>query len=115
MSAGPRLSITETRAAVRQPIDYTTIGEHRQLGEVELHLVNISPQGFMVRGQLSLERGERLNLRLPVIGRIEGHLVWSHDDRAGFQFERLIRADDFARLVAELQPNPPRQNRLHLG
>ncbi|WP_159979466.1 MULTISPECIES: PilZ domain-containing protein [unclassified Novosphingobium] len=106
MSAGARLTVSEMRGAARHPVDYTTTGEHRHLGELELHLVNISSQGFMIQGRPDIESGERIALRFPVIGRIEGHLVWSHEERAGFQFERIIRADDFALLVAQLQPNP---------
>lgn len=106
MNPGARLTVAEMRGSARHPVDFITVGENRQLGELELHLVNISPQGFMVQGKPNLERGERVALRIPVIGVIEGHLVWSHDDRAGFQFERIIRADDFAQLVAQLQPNP---------
>lgn len=106
MKPGPRLVVPEMRGAARHSVDYTVSAEHRQLGELAVHLVNISHQGFMVRGGPDIARGERLVFRLPVIGRIEAHLVWSHDERAGFQFERLIRPDDFSQLVDTLQPNP---------
>lgn len=106
MVAGAQLTVTDKRRAARHPVDYKVIAEHRALGDVHLHIVNVSAQGFMSRGQLDLERGERLNLRLPVIGRIEAHLIWAHEDRAGFQFERIIRLDDFLKLVDTLQPNP---------
>ena len=43
---------------------------------------------------------------LPVIGRIEAHLIWLTDERSGFQFERIIRLDDFMKLIDALQPNP---------
>lgn len=109
MKPSARLVVPEMRGAARHPIDYTVTAEHRQLGELEVHLVNISHQGFMVRGGPEMERGERLVFRLPVIGRIEGHLVWSHDDRAGYQFERIIRADDFAKLVVQMQPDRERR------
>ncbi|KPH68169.1 PilZ domain-containing protein [Novosphingobium sp. ST904] len=112
MKHGPRLNVVDMRASARQPVDYAVIGENRRLGEVPLHIVNISPQGFMIQGAPEIGRGERLQLRLPVIGMIEGHLVWSHEDRAGFQFERLIRVDMFAKLVEQItSPRPPRQGR----
>ncbi|EHJ58644.1 hypothetical protein NSU_4379 [Novosphingobium pentaromativorans US6-1] len=87
-------------------MDHSVIGEHRQLGDVHLHIVNVSAQGFMADGDLALERGERVVIRLPVIGRIEAHLIWAHEGRAGFQFERIIRVDDFLKLVDAIQPNP---------
>lgn len=106
MSAGAQLTITEMRRATRHPVDHKVIGEHRQLGDVHLHIVNISAHGFMVDGGLELGRGERITIRLPVIGRIESHLIWATGDRAGFQFERIIRLEDFMRLIDTIQPNP---------
>lgn len=106
MSAGAQLSVTDKRRAARHPVDYKVVAEHRQLGDVDLHIVNVSAQGFMVDADFGLERGERLVLRLPVIGRIEAHLIWAHEGRTGFQFERVIRIDDFLKLVDTLQPNP---------
>jgi hypothetical protein len=106
MGAGAQLTVTDMRRAARHPVDYSVIGEHRQLGDVCLHIVNISAQGFMVQGDMGLDRGERIVMRLPVIGRIEAHLIWAHEERAGFQFERIIRIDDFLKLVDTLQPNP---------
>ncbi|MFC0203144.1 PilZ domain-containing protein [Novosphingobium soli] len=106
MSAGAQLTVTDKRRAARHPVDYTVIAEHRQLGDLHLHIVNLSAQGFMVDGEPPMERGERLVMRLPVIGRIEAHMIWTHEGRAGFQFERIIRIDDFLKMVDTLQPNP---------
>ena len=53
-----------------------------------------------------MARGERVTIRLPQIGRIEAHMIWSTEDRAGFQFERILRLDDFMALIDLLQPNP---------
>ena len=97
--------MTDMRQAVRHPVDHKVIGEHRQLGDVHLHITNLSAHGFMVEGGNPVERGERVVIRLPVIGRIEAHMIWGHEDRAGFQFERIIRLDDFTKLLDTLQPN----------
>lgn len=106
MAAGAQLSVTDMRRAARHPVDHPVIGEHRQMGDVELQIVNISPHGFMAKCQHGLGRGERISLRLPVIGRIEAHMIWGVDERSGFQFERIIRLDDFLALIDALQPNP---------
>lgn len=106
MSSGAQLTVTDKRRAARHPVDYNVIAEHRALGELPLHIVNLSAQGFMSQGDLAIDRGERLVMRLPVIGRIEAHLIWSHEGRSGFQFERIIRIDDFLKLVDTIQPNP---------
>jgi len=112
MGAGAQLSVTDLRRSTRHPVDFRVIGEHRQLGDVHLHIVNLSAHGFMAQaeepraGVFALGRGERLVIRLPHIGRIEAHLIWTTEDRAGFQFERIVRANEFAALIDTLQPNP---------
>lgn len=106
MNAGAQLTVTDKRRAARHPTDFKVIAEHRLQGDVHLNIVNVSAQGFMAKGLSGMERGERLVMRLPVLGRIEAHLIWAHEDRAGFQFERIIRMDDFTKLVDAMQPNP---------
>lgn len=106
MGAGAQLTVTDKRRAMRHPVDFKVIGEHRSLGDVHLHIVNISAQGFMAVPDRDLGKGERLNVRLPGIGRIEAYLIWSLEERSGFQFERLIRLDEFVKLIDEMQPNP---------
>lgn len=106
MSAGAQLTVPDKRRAMRHPVDHKLIAEHRQHGDVHLHIVNISAQGFMATGDTELSRGERLTVRLPIVGQIEAHLIWAHDGRAGFQFERIIRLDDFLKLIDAIQPNP---------
>jgi hypothetical protein len=106
MSGGAQLTVTDKRRAARHPAEFKVIAEHRQRGDVHLNIVNVSAQGFMVQGLSDMERGERVVMRLPIVGRIEAHLIWAHEDRAGFQFERIIRLDDFSKLVDAMQPNP---------
>ena len=106
MSVGAQLTITDQRRAARHPVDYPVIGEHRRLGDVHMRIVNVSAQGFMVEGKLPIGRGERLIIRLPVVGRIEAHMIWSTEDRGGFQFERIVRVDEFLKMIDLLQPNP---------
>jgi hypothetical protein len=106
MGSGAQLTVTDLRRAARHPVDHKVIGEHRRLGDVHLHVVNLSAHGFMTDGPSELTRGERVVIRLPEVGRIEAHLIWAAEGRAGFQFERIIRFDDFMRLIDALQPNP---------
>ncbi len=95
MSAGAQLSVTDQRRMTRHPVDHPVIAEHFGKGDVRLHIANISANGFMVDNGDGIGRGERVIVRLPVIGRIEAYCIWTRDNRAGFQFERIIRVDDF--------------------
>lgn len=106
MGVGAQLTVTDLRRASRHPVDHPVIGEHRQMGDVHMRIVNISAHGFMIQGDCGMERGERVVIRLPVVGRIEAHLIWQAEERAGFQFERIIRLEDFMQLIDTLQPNP---------
>ncbi|WP_095011160.1 PilZ domain-containing protein [Tsuneonella mangrovi] len=106
MSVGAQLSVTDLRRAARHPVDYPVIAEHHERGDLKLHISNISAHGFMVDDASGLARGDRVIIRLPHIGRIEAYCIWTRDDRAGFQFERIIRVDDFVPMIDELQPNP---------
>jgi hypothetical protein len=94
------------RRATRHPVDYPVIVEHFDHGDLKLHVCNISAHGFMVDNAHNLARGDRVIIRLPVVGRIEAYVIWTRDTRAGFQFERIIRLDDFMAIIETLQPNP---------
>lgn len=111
MAGGAQLSVTDMRRSTRHPVDYPVIAEHRQRGDVKMHICNISAHGFMVDDASELSRGDRLIIRLPLVGRIEAYCIWTAEDRAGFQFERIIRLDDFMTMIKELQPNPALRRR----
>ena len=106
MSAGAQLSVTDQRRLARHPVDHPVIAEHFRAGDMRLHIANLSAHGFMVDDAKELARGDRVIIRLPVIGRIEPYVIWCRDNRAGFQFERIIRIDDFLAMIDTLQPNP---------
>lgn len=105
MASGAQLSVTEGRRSARHPVSYRVMGEHRRLGDVAVLITNISAHGFMIETPIDLGRGERLTVRLPGIGRIEAHLIWNTGDRAGFQFERIVRHEEFNAMIEAIQPN----------
>jgi hypothetical protein len=105
MAHGAQLSVTELRRSARHPVNYSVVVEHKVLGEMNLHIANISAHGFMSEGEMPLSRGDRLQVRLPGVGRIEAYLIWNTGGRIGFQFERIIRIDDFNAMIAAMQPN----------
>jgi len=71
-----------------------------------MHIANISAHGFMIDKQPGLDRGDRVIVRLPHIGRIEAYVIWTKDERAGLQLERIVRLDDFDAMIDLMQPNP---------
>jgi len=111
MQGGAQLSVTDMRRGARHPVDYPVIAEHRQRGDLKLHICNLSSHGFMVDSAPTMTRGDRVIVRLPVVGRIEAYCIWTAQDRSGFQFERIIRLDDFLTMIGEIQPNPALRRR----
>jgi hypothetical protein len=111
MASGAQLSVTDLRRSARHPVNCPVIAEHRTRGDIKLHICNLSAHGFMVDASSDeplpeLGRGDRAIVRLPIIGRIEAYCIWTTQDRAGFQFERIIRVEDFVAMIETLQPNP---------
>ena len=106
MTLASHLSVTDQRAAIRHPVDYKVIAEYFGRGDIAFHVSNVSANGFMIDNADGGSRGDRVIVSFPVIGRIEAYLIWSKDNRAGFQFERIIRVDDFLEMIDQLQPNP---------
>ena len=104
MNKGANLSVLDQRRAARHAVDHPTIAEHRKLGDIKTHIVNISDNGFMTEGDMPIGKGERIIVRLPVVGRIEAHLIWTVGGRCGFQLERVIRLDEFMDMVETLNP-----------
>ena len=105
MASAAQLSIPDLREPSRHPVNQRFLAEHRRRGDIELHVANLSAHGFMTASDTGLSRGERVVIRLPHVGRIEAHMIWAVGKRAGFQFERILRSDDFSLLIAAVQPN----------
>ncbi len=94
----------DLRRAARHRADYKALVESKVHGDQHVHIINISAHGFMTDDNVKFERGDRVELRLPAIGRIEAHLIWTVDNRAGFQFERVIRVPEFLSMLEKVAP-----------
>ena len=95
----------ELRRATRFSVNFETMCETCKDGEFLVRLSNISAHGCQFTHEVELNKGARVVVRLPITGRIEAFLVWSHNGRSGFEFERIIREPDFIAMldkVAEL-------------
>jgi hypothetical protein len=94
----------DLRRAARHRADFSALVEHKLHGDCRVHITNISAHGFMSDDNTQFQRGDRVELRLPEIGRIEAHLIWTVDNRAGFQFERVIRVAEFLAMLEKVAP-----------
>lgn len=103
MQALKRESQPDRRRASRFPVDYETIFEKGINDEFRARISNVSANGFMVDQELEFGKGDRLIVRLPVVGRIEAFNKWVHNGRSGFEFERVIRLNDFMEMLDVLE------------
>ncbi len=92
----------DPRRATRFPVNFETICEARKHGEFSVKITNVSAHGCMIEHDVELSKGDPVIVRLPVAGRIEAFLVWSHEGRSGFEFERIIRQPDFMAMLDEI-------------
>ena len=93
---------SDSRRATRFPVDFETICDLPSDEEISVLISNISAHGMMVAEALDMDKGDRMTVRLPVAGRIEAYLVWSHQGRCGFEFERVIREPDFVAMLDKI-------------
>ena len=100
-SASPEKS-PDLRRATRFPVDFETICEFHPDQEIRVRIANISANGMMLVDPIDMVKGDRVTVRLPVTGRIEAFLVWSHQGRHGFKFERVIREPDFVAMLDKI-------------
>ncbi len=94
----------DLRRAARHRADHKVIAESKTHGDQTIHIINISAHGFMIDDNPLYERGDRVELRLPAIGRLEALVIWTVEKRAGFQFERVVRLPDFMALLDQISP-----------
>lgn len=104
MAQAAPTSDMDLRRAARHRADHKAIAESKLHGDQTIHIVNVSAHGFMIDNNPGYERGDRVELRLPVIGRIEALIIWTVEYRAGFQFERVVRLPDFLSLLDHISP-----------
>lgn len=102
MTSVPQQTSPDPRRATRFPVDFATICEFHPDQEIRVTITNISAHGMMLGAVLDMAKGDRITVRLPVAGRIEAYLVWAHEGRCGFEFERVIREPDFVAMLDKI-------------
>jgi len=64
----------ETRSEPRDEVMHRTRAADSAGTELRLTLVNVSPSGLMARCDDVLDAGERLHVRMPIVGDILAHV-----------------------------------------
>lgn len=92
----------DRRESEREEVFYRTRASAPGLGNFPVQLVNISANGFMIRTDTDVAIGDRLSLRLPVVGEVQAEVRWALGGRVGCQFARMIGLAPYLELLAAL-------------
>ena len=72
-------------------------------------MVNISADGLLMRFPRAFEVGDMLMLKLPVIGRLSGRVIWSMAGKTGVQFDTMIPVQDYLPMLKAIGVKPQLQ------
>jgi hypothetical protein len=89
---------TAVRDARGEPRDEVMHRTHALDGDgrtIKLVLVNMSANGLMARCESDPSAGDRLRIRLPILGYVDAVVRWSLGGRIGCEFERTIPLSDY--------------------
>ncbi|MBV7258381.1 PilZ domain-containing protein [Erythrobacter crassostreae] len=87
------MSAVETRTVTRDSL--FLLASIRVEQDEEAHKVrvrNLSDGGMMGEGNLRVKRGNRLQIELRNIGKVEGSVAWVQDNRFGIAFDEEVES-----------------------
>ncbi|MEH3158179.1 MAG: PilZ domain-containing protein, partial [Sphingomonas taxi] len=69
---------------------------------VQVLVVNLSPNGLMIRSDVPVSVGEWLRVTLPVIGEVQVAVRWALGGRIGCQMEKPIPANRYHAVLGAM-------------
>ncbi|WP_010544007.1 PilZ domain-containing protein [Sphingomonas elodea] len=100
---GAKLASADDRLAHRDQVEHRTRAIGPDGTSLAFLVVNISQQGLMARCNATLEAGDLVRVRLPLVGETGAEIRWSLGGRIGCQFLQPIPPADYAPLLASLR------------
>lgn len=92
------------RTVPRDAIDFRTIVTIESIGELDARLMDISPYGFQVRARSRLlERGERVDVMMPVAGLLSADVMWGLKGLFGCKLIEPIDPDLYAEMLIAIR------------
>lgn len=101
-------ALQDDRALARDAVCYRTRAVHASTGSFAITIVNISAQGLMARCDVALAEGERIEVALPVVGRVAAKIRWSLGGRIGCELDHVIGLSDYFSALTEMLKVTPR-------
>jgi hypothetical protein len=76
----------------------------------EIEVVNLSINGFLAHGDINLEVGSDVWLKLPGMEPKNGRVVWTEDGKAGCEFVTPLHPALLEQLSASARRGPPKRH-----
>jgi hypothetical protein len=99
---------TAVRDARGEPRDEVMHRTHALDGDgrtIKLALVNMSANGLMARCEGEQSAGDRLRIRLPILGYVDAIIRWSLGGRIGCELERTIPLAEYYTMLTVMTRN----------
>lgn len=99
-------AVRDARGEPRDEVMHRTHALDADGRTVKLVLVNMSANGLMARCAGDPISGDRLRIRLPILGYVDAIVRWSLGGRVGCELERTIPlADYYSMLMVMTRPS----------
>ena len=98
-------AVRDARGEPRDEVMHRTHALDGDGGTMKLVLVNMSANGFMARCEGEPAAGNRLRIRLPIIGYADAVVRWSLGGRIGCELERTIPLADYYTMLTVMVRN----------
>ena len=94
------LPVSDGRKAERRIVNLAAHLRDPGATVADVEVINLSTDGFMAQGELSLEPGATVWLKLPGLEPQNSRVVWVEDGKAGFEFTNPLHAATVELVVA---------------
>lgn len=97
------MSAVETRTVSRDSLFLLASIRVEQDDEVhKVRVRNLSDGGMMGEGNIRVKRGNRLQIELRNIGKVEGSVAWVQDNRFGIAFDEEVDSQSARKPASEM-------------
>ena len=102
------LPVPEGRKAERRIVNLAARLREPGASVAEIDVVNLSTDGFMAQGDLQVEVGGNVWLKLPGLEPQSSTVVWVEEGKAGFEFSTPLHPATLELLVSASRKTIPR-------
>lgn len=104
------LPVQEGRQAERRIVNLAARLRDPGARLAEIEVVNLSVNGFLAHGDINLEVGSDVWLKLPGMEPKNGRVVWTEDGKAGCEFVTPLHPATLEQLSASARRGPPKRH-----